>query len=186
MYQHCFVNSCIDWFVELRLSVIRQTNRYWAGIFSDLCIEQVLMGSIKSVGGLTRGWGFEESTRLVWLLSMPACEEVHNAIQDVRNLCSQGDNEVHKDLMKARITRDSKDIQCILDFFGERKPFSKDTVDPRSLSSGVKWTLIQQRRLGLPSWLLCLGSLCLIVSFRRRIKLLLSILSVCDPLRVRR
>ena len=52
-------------------------------------------------------------------------------------MCSQGDNEVHEDLTKARITRDSKDIQCILDFFGERKPFSKDTVDLRSLSSGV-------------------------------------------------
>ena len=119
------------------LFVIRQTKSYWAGIFSDLCIEQVLMGSIKSVGGLTRGRGFEESTRLVWLLSMPVCGEVHNAVQDVTNLCSQGDNEVHKDLMKARITRDSKDIQCILDFFGERKPFSKDNVDLRSLSSGV-------------------------------------------------
>jgi hypothetical protein len=96
------------------LFVIRQTNSYWAGIFSDLCIEQVLMGSIKSVGGLTRG--FEELTRLVRLSSMPDCGEVHNAMQDVTNLCSQGDNEVHKDPMKARITRDSKDIQCILDF----------------------------------------------------------------------
>ena len=111
------------------------SNSYWAGIFSDLCIEQVLMGSIKSVGGLTRGRG---STRLVWLLSIPVCGEVHNAMQDVTNLCSQGDNEVHEDLMKARITRDSKDVRCILDFFGARKPFSKDTVDPRSLSSGVK------------------------------------------------
>jgi hypothetical protein len=119
------------------LFVIRQTNSYWAGIFSDLCIEQVLMGSIKSVFGLTRGRGFEKSTRLVWLLSMPACGEVHNTMQDVTNLCSQGDIEIHKDLMKARITRDSKNIQCILDFFVERKPFSRDTVDLRSLSSGV-------------------------------------------------
>ena len=68
---------------------------------------------------------------------MPVCGEVRNAMQDVTNMCSQGDNEVHKDLMKARITRESKDIQCILDFFGERKPFSKDTVDLDSLSSGV-------------------------------------------------
>ena len=31
--------------------VLRHSVSYWSGIFSDLCIEQVLMGSIKSVGG---------------------------------------------------------------------------------------------------------------------------------------
>ena len=35
--------------------VVRRSDSYWTGIFSDLCIEQVLMGSVKSVGGLTRG-----------------------------------------------------------------------------------------------------------------------------------
>jgi len=51
------------------LFVLRRTGSYWAGIFSDLYIEQVLMGSLKSSGGLTRGRGFEESTSLIWLLS---------------------------------------------------------------------------------------------------------------------
>ena len=35
------------------------------GIFGDLYIEQVFMGNIKSVGGLTRRRGFEESSSLV-------------------------------------------------------------------------------------------------------------------------
>ena len=65
------------------LFVLRRSDNYWAGIFSDLYIEQVLMGSIKSVGGLTRGRGFEDATSLVWLLPMPVCGEVHKAVQEV-------------------------------------------------------------------------------------------------------
>jgi len=50
------------------LFVLRRSDKYWSGISSDLYIEQVLMGSVKSVGGLTRGRGFQESTSLIWLL----------------------------------------------------------------------------------------------------------------------
>ena len=63
--------------------VLRHGDSYWSGIFSDLCIEQVLMGSIKSADGLTRGRGFEELTSLMWLLSVPACGEVHKALKEV-------------------------------------------------------------------------------------------------------
>jgi len=92
-------------FVKDGLFVIRRTDNYWAGIFPDLCIEQVLMGSIKSVGGLTRGRGFDDSTSLVWLLSMPTCAEIHKAIEEV---CDANDTgvDVHKDLFKARLHRD--------------------------------------------------------------------------------
>ena len=38
--------------------------RYWAGLWPDFIIEQVMMRSIKSRGGLTRGKDFTEST---WL-----------------------------------------------------------------------------------------------------------------------
>ena len=61
--------------------VIRRSNRYWAGLSTDFIIEQVLMRSVKSRGGLTRGRGMTEIERLVWLLSMPACAQVNNAMQ---------------------------------------------------------------------------------------------------------
>ena len=41
------------------LFVLRRSENYWAGIYSDLYIEQVLMKNVKAVGGLTRGRGFE-------------------------------------------------------------------------------------------------------------------------------
>ncbi|KAK7508145.1 hypothetical protein BaRGS_00000384 [Batillaria attramentaria] len=61
--------------------VIRRSDRFWAGLSSDLIIEQVLMGSLKSTGGLTRGTGMGEEERFVWLLGMPACTEIRAAMQ---------------------------------------------------------------------------------------------------------
>ena len=61
--------------------VFRRSDRYWAGLSQDLVIEQVLMSSLKTSGGLTRGTGFGERQRLVWLLSMPACAEINSAMQ---------------------------------------------------------------------------------------------------------
>lgn len=53
--------------------VVRRSDRLWAGLSTDLVIEQVLMRSLKTSGGLTRGRGFTEQQRLIWLLSMSAC-----------------------------------------------------------------------------------------------------------------
>ena len=44
---------------EKRYHTIRRSDRLWAGLSPELVIEQVLMRSIKTVGGLTRGKGNE-------------------------------------------------------------------------------------------------------------------------------
>ncbi|KAK7469717.1 hypothetical protein BaRGS_00036299 [Batillaria attramentaria] len=53
--------------------VIRRSDRFWAGLSSDLIIEQVLMGSLKSTGGLTRGTGMGEEEHLTCLAPWNAC-----------------------------------------------------------------------------------------------------------------
>ena len=60
-----------------------RSDRYWAGLSADLIIEQVLMRSLKTTGGLTRGSGMTESQRRVWLLSTPACAQVNSAMQEL-------------------------------------------------------------------------------------------------------
>ena len=117
--------------------VLRRTDNYWAGIYSDLYIEQVLMRNVKAVGGLTRGRGFEQSTRLIWLLSTPACAEANRAMREVTGLQDTSDADVHKDRSAARMARDAKDVQTIVHYFSERKPFSQESKELRSLSSGV-------------------------------------------------
>ena len=56
---------------------IRRTDRFWAGLSTDLVIEQVLMRSMKTSGGLIRGCGIGEVQRSVWLLSTPATAEIN-------------------------------------------------------------------------------------------------------------
>ena len=66
--------------------VIRRSDRYWAGLSSDLIIEQVLMRNLKASGGLTRGKGMDETQRLIWTMSMPACVDVNEAMQDLTSV----------------------------------------------------------------------------------------------------
>ena len=60
--------------------VVRRTEQPFVCISTDLAIKQILMRSIKSNGGLTRGTGLGEDERLVWLMCMPACAEIHKAM----------------------------------------------------------------------------------------------------------
>ena len=51
-----------------------------SGIVDRIVIEQVLMRSLKSHGGLTRGRGMAESVRQQWVYSMHACAAIHDAM----------------------------------------------------------------------------------------------------------
>ena len=82
------------------LFTLRRSNNLCAGMFNDLCVEQVLMGSIKFVGGLTRGRGFDDSTSLVWLLSGPSYGKVIRAMQEKTGL-SNAVSKAHKDCLIA-------------------------------------------------------------------------------------
>ena len=93
--------------------VVRRSDRYWGGLFTDLVIEQVLMRSVKSQGGLTRGRGINEIQRLLWLLSMPACAQVNVAIQTLTGVRYESSKQ-HKELGKARQTRDMRDTFKLL------------------------------------------------------------------------
>ena len=68
------------------LHVARRSNRYWAGLSPNLVIEQVLMRSMKTSGGLTRGRGMTETQQLIWLMSHPLCAEVNSAMQQLTNI----------------------------------------------------------------------------------------------------
>ena len=65
---------------------VRRSDRYWAGLLTDLTIEQLMMHSIKSRGGLTRGRGITETVRLLCVYSMHTCAEVQKAMTDITGL----------------------------------------------------------------------------------------------------
>ena len=117
--------------------VIRRSDRFWAGLSTDLIIEQVLMRSLKSKSGLTRGTRMGERERPVWLLSMPACAEISAAMHFVTDTAftTSEQHAQHKDVGKSRQERDHRDTLLILKYLQDRSPFSGDAV-LRSLSSG--------------------------------------------------
>ncbi|XP_069109699.1 uncharacterized protein [Argopecten irradians] len=114
--------------------VLRRSDRFWAGLSTDLVIEQALMRSIKSVGGLTRGRGMSEQQRAVWLLSMPACADINQAMQDATEV-NYITNEQHKECSKSRRERDGKDTAMVLDYLVQRNPFDGDD-SLRSIETG--------------------------------------------------
>ena len=125
MYQH----------FQAGLHVVRRSDRHWAGLSSDLVIEQVLMRSMKTSGGLTRGRGMTEQQRLIWLLSMPTCAEVNRSILELTGV-SYSTSEQNKDMTEAWQDRYWKDTQTLLKYLHERNPFSSDvTVQHLHLST---------------------------------------------------
>ena len=66
------------WLYELFITqgfhAVHRSSRYWAGLWTDLVVEQVMMQYFKSCwgggggGGLTRGREITESVHLQWIL----------------------------------------------------------------------------------------------------------------------
>ena len=63
-------------FIDGKYSVQRSSH-YWSGLWSDLVIKQTLMRSQKSSGDLTRGRGFEDNVKHLWVKSISYTAAVH-------------------------------------------------------------------------------------------------------------
>ena len=115
--------------------VIRRSDRFWAGLSTDLIIEQVLMRSVKATGGMTRGKGMTEVQRAQWLLSTPDCAAMNFAMQELTNTKFHS-SEQHKESGEERIKRDFQDKIKFLYYMRERNPFNDGTT-LRNIESGV-------------------------------------------------
>ena len=88
---------------------IRRSDKFWAGLSSDLVIEQTLMQSVKISGRLTTGRGMDELQRSIWLLSTAVTPEVNRAMQEFTGVRYKTSDQ-HKDLSLSRIQRDYEDV----------------------------------------------------------------------------
>ena len=118
---------------------VRRSNRYWAGLSTDLVIEQVMMRSIKSRGGFTRGRGFTETVRLMWILSMHKCGEVFDSISSFTGL-AHITSEQHVEMGVSRIQRDNTDLQKLIAWLSLHDPFCQNDSNLRSLITGLTST----------------------------------------------
>ena len=115
---------------------IRRSDQFWAGLWTDLAIEQSLMRTAKSRGGLTRGRGMTEPVRLFWVLLGHKCAEVHEAMTEPSG-SKYTTSEQHVELGTSRKSRDFIDLVKIIQWLLTFNPFVLTNSNLRSLQSGL-------------------------------------------------
>ena len=98
---------------------VQRSDRYWAGLWTDLTKEQVIMRTIKSRGGLTRGRGMSESVRMLWIYSMHKCSQVHESMTMLQHTTS----DQHVEMGKSRVQGDIEKLTKISQWFDIYDPF---------------------------------------------------------------
>ena len=112
-------------------------------IVFEVVIQQCMMHSIKSRGGLTRGRGITNKVRLIWIHSMNAGADAHNSVMEFTNLQHKTSSiqnsieEPHIELEKNRIKRDNVDFKKIELFFEVYNLFDLEEPDLTNLCTGL-------------------------------------------------
>ena len=107
-------------------NVVRRSDKFWAGIGTDLMIEQELMRSVKSIGGLTHGRGMTELQRTKWLLSTTTTVSVKLSMEKFTGVHYQSSEQhidQNKESSRSRISRDHEDAMKMLRYLNARNPF---------------------------------------------------------------
>ena len=125
-----------DLFTSQGYFTIRRSDKFWSGIWTDMTIEQVLMRSIKTSGGLTRGRGMKPSVIAKWVRSMPATTSIINVVESVCGVTTTT-SEQHTDLRESHQTRDLADMNTFKDWLAIHNPFNRPTPLLTSLSNGI-------------------------------------------------
>ena len=116
--------------------VIRRSDRFWAGLSPDLCIEQTMMRSGKSEGGLTHGRGVTETVRTMWLSTLTECSAVHEAMMHLTDV--EKHVAEHVETTDARMKRDKQDLDGLVKYFESYSPFRfNDTSRVISLATSI-------------------------------------------------
>ena len=115
---------------------VKRTEKNWSGLWTDLVIEQTLMRSLKSRGGLTRGRGFTDSFRNVWVLSANYTAAVHESMSLLSGVYINT-SEQHIDLGSSRKTNDFLAFQKFKEWLEQRNPFTFEDTHLYSLSTGI-------------------------------------------------
>ena len=123
-------------FSEHGFHSVRRSDRYWTGLLTDLIIEQVMMRSVKSRDGMTRGRGFTEAVRLMWVYSMHSCAQVHDAMTSLTGLAHRT-SEQHVEFISARRKRDVDDMAVVFNWVSQHNPFHPSQPELQLLSSGL-------------------------------------------------
>ena len=115
---------------------VKRSNNSWVGLWSDLVIEQTLMRSVKSSGGLTRGRGINESVQHMWVLILNYSASMHDAMTKLAGIVTKS-SEQYTNLRVSRRKQNKEHGLKFTAWLQERNPFGFEEENLHSLSTGI-------------------------------------------------
>ena len=88
-------------FTEKGYFTIRRTDKFWAGVWTDMTIEQTLMCSMKTSGGITHGRGITEGVLARWIQGAPAACDLCDNVEHYSQVKTETSNK-HTALRRAK------------------------------------------------------------------------------------
>ena len=111
--------------------VVRYSSDEWSGIWTDLCIEQTLMRTSKSNGGLSeRRFRNGESAHRLWVQSLSHSSLIDRLSQKVKPISKS----IHQDLGLAQRSTDEKAISLVDSWLEEMQPFDGSNAENNLIS----------------------------------------------------
>lgn len=124
-----------DRFVNQSFFTIRRSDKFWSGVWTDQTIEQVVMRSMKSQGGLSHGRGITDSNLVTWVATIPTVMELTLQLEEFCGV-EYNTTEQHVDARMTRVRRDEADVALLLQWFLAHDPFPNGQFI-MSISTGV-------------------------------------------------
>lgn len=135
---------------------VKRNSVFWAGIWTDLLIEQTLMRPVKTRGGLTSGRTMSKFVRNIWIASIKSSAKVLDAIMELTRSLFQG-SEQHKEL---GVSRPKLDNEHCLKFYNWLKKGTHFISNPHTCTlyqqnwfpyrTNTLSTAIWPKRLAIP------------------------------------
>jgi len=100
-----------------------------------MTIEQTLMRSMKTSGGLTSGRGFKSSVLIRWLLGTPIASAINDQVEKLANTFNFT-SEQHVDQRDSRIKTDTENAEKLSGWLKVHNPFP-ELKELISISTGV-------------------------------------------------
>ena len=138
--------SCMDEKMKDGLfTVHRNKALFWSGTWTDMVIEQCLMRSGKTTGGLIN-ITHREAAKTVWLLAAHIIAQYSDGLRSLTNNYSGTWSAQHRDMSNARVKNDALHMEKFLNFLKSHNPFS--TPDGKSLVN-ISTGLIADERVNV-------------------------------------
>ena len=115
----------------------RNNVNVWGGMSNDQVVEQTLMRSLKSCGGLTHGMDFNQVQRNLFVFSLPVFAQINEVFENLTQATFKQSEQHSKEIGKSRIARDTVDCLKVEGFLREHNPFSQHSKSLRNIVSGV-------------------------------------------------